>query len=102
MCHSKYSSTASTVLGQDPLHFHTGEILTVANRALVLLLALKFENNNLVAAAVRSNSRPHASILQRVTQDHLIGIVRNRQNTVKLYGGANIACDGVYLYCLPR
>src|SRR5438105_2740997 len=52
-----------TALGHNFLHFHTREILTVTDSALVLLFALEFKNKNFVAAPMCCNSGAHASIL---------------------------------------
>src|SRR5277367_2515818 len=47
---------------------HFGEILPVPDGALVLLFALEFENDDLVAAALGLNSSPHAGLAERFAQ----------------------------------
>jgi hypothetical protein len=88
-------------LRQNLLHFDARVVLTVTDGALVLLFALEFKNEDLVAAPVSGNFGPHSCRLEGITQNHLISLIRNCQNAVELHRRAYIAGDRVYFYGLP-
>src|SRR4051794_23237053 len=56
LCAIRYSCPA---LGQDLRHLNLRVVLPVADGALVLLLALKLENNGFIAAALALNGGHH-------------------------------------------
>src|SRR5919205_1225375 len=96
MCHSKYLSLQPPRLSHYLLHLHSSKVLAMADRALILLLALKLKDNHLIAPSMSRDGAAHTGCLERIAQDHFIGIVRNRKDSVKLYRAADISRQRFY------
>src|SRR3954451_13860254 len=70
------------------LNLYSRIVLTMADRELVLLLALEFKDNNLVAPPMSRNCAAHTDRLEHITENHLVGIVRNHKDWDKVYRAA--------------
>src|SRR3982750_3578060 len=95
MCHSKYLSSQPR-LSYYLLHLHPRKVLAMADRALVLLLALELKDNNLIAPSMSRDGATHTGRLECIAQAHFIGIGRNRKDSVKLYRAADISRQRFY------
>src|ERR1700693_6049861 len=67
-------------LCQNLAHLNLRVVLPVADGPLVLLLALEFEDNHLVAAAMPCDGALHASVTERGAGNQLVRIVHHRED----------------------
>src|SRR5690349_13589215 len=93
MCHDK--------LRENLANLHAGEILTVADGALVLLLALELEHQRLLAAAMTFDHTRHTSVRHGGTSLNVIP-VHDRQHTAELYLRAHVPGQGFDFHELTR
>src|SRR5579863_3299983 len=71
-------------LCQNLAHLHLRVVLPVADGPLVLFLALEFEHNHFVAAALTSDSALHFGVGERGAGNQLVRIVHYREDTSEL------------------
>src|SRR5207248_2875276 len=84
-------------LYENVVHGHLGVILPVTNGALVLLLALEFENQNLIAAAMSGNRRFHASLRQALSRNQFVRILNHREDAAQLNFRPDLARKRIYI-----